>query len=196
MRNIFVGLLGEELTARLYDCMLEPVAAAIRILREEPAGYLKQPRQELIVEAFHAAVAELERQFGPDMGEWSWGKLHQVTMGHVFSGKPELGWLFSVGGEPAGGDPYTVNLSAYRLHDPFKPVAGPALRFAYDFGNPEGSLGMAATGNSGDPFSPHYSDQYAYYRDGKAKPFVGTAAAEEKEGCSGVKKRPGTLLVP
>jgi len=46
-------------------------------------------------------------------------------------------------------------------------VAGPSTRRIIDFADPEHSLTILPTGNSGDFMSPHYADQAAMFMKGE-----------------------------
>ena len=46
-------------------------------------------------------------------------------------------------------------------------VSGPAIRRIVDFADIEHSWNVLPTGNSGNPLSPHYSDQAQLFVDGE-----------------------------
>ena len=52
----------------------------------------------------------------------------------------------------------------------FKVTGGASTRRLIDFKNPENSLGILPTGNSGVPLSKHYSDQVQLYLKGEFRP--------------------------
>ena len=76
---------------------------------------------------------------------------------------------FDVGPEPAGGDPYTVNVChSSEMAPPFNCTDGPSLRHVVDLGNVDGAGGfILPTGESGNALSPHYRDQYGRWESGK-----------------------------
>lgn len=82
---------------------------------------------------------------------------------------------------PHPGDGMTVNVAAYMLSSPFETVVGPAYRQIVDLGNPDASLWVVAGGSSGNPFSPHYSDQLADWRHGRYHPMMRTSAVPSSQ---------------
>ena len=68
------------------------------------------------------------------------------------------------------GGGYTVNRGASRVADPENPFAdihGPGYRAIYDLSDLAQSRFMIATGQSGNPLSPHYGDLLRDWRDGR-----------------------------
>jgi penicillin amidase len=49
----------------------------------------------------------------------------------------------------------------------YKVSAGPSTRRVIDFSDIEASMSILPTGQSGNPFSPHYDDQVQLYLEGK-----------------------------
>jgi acyl-homoserine lactone acylase PvdQ len=64
----------------------------------------------------------------------------------------------------------TVNLSAYTLAAPYRPLVGPSLRVIVDLKHPETARWVIPGGSSGDPQSPHYADQVDLWRRGEYLP--------------------------
>ena len=62
---------------------------------------------------------------------------------------------------PTGGDPWTVNVGQYWANDRRQPFANrhaASLRAIYDLADPEQSMFIYQTGQSGLVFSPRYRD--------------------------------------
>jgi penicillin amidase len=134
--------------------------------------------------AFAAALTELTARFGPDVGQWRWGRAHEMRAEHrPFSRVPLLAPWFELR-TPVGGDTYTVNASRVNL----KPNAagevylnehGPSLRALYDVGNPVNSRVMHSSGQSGLPWMPGYRRFVGPWAKGESVPLwpSGPAAA-------------------
>jgi penicillin amidase len=83
---------------------------------------------------------------------------------------PVLGRLLQLNIGPVevpGGD-YTVNLCTSGGDAiPWTCTEGPSMRFIADMGNHEGAWFILPAGQSGNPRSPHYRDQFPLWQQGK-----------------------------
>lgn len=152
-----------------------------RILKEGDPAWMPEGREGVVSRALEEAVAFLEKTLGPEEN-WAWGKLHRLTLRHPLSGGRGGGRhvmnrviQLNRGPFPQPGDGMTVNVAAYLLSVPFEALVGPAYRQIVDLGNPDGSLWIVPGGSSGDPFSPHYSDQLMDWRQGRYHPMMPSA---------------------
>lgn len=116
---------------------------------------------DILQRALTLALEDLAIRYGNDPAEWVWGPLHAGHSDHrPFSKIPVLKDIFDIR-TPIGGDTYTVNVSRNHIRnddDPFATVHGPSLRAIYDMDNPDRSIYIHSTGQSGHFLSPHYSD--------------------------------------
>ena len=123
---------------------------------------------ELTSAALDRAMAALAETYGADPARWRWGTAHTAEHGHaVFQRvRPFKAWF---GIRIAnGGGPFTVDAASYDIGDPLRPFAqnhGPAFRAVYDLAEFDRSLFVTATGQSGNPLSPHYRDFVERWRD-------------------------------
>jgi penicillin amidase len=99
-----------------------------------------------------------------------WGDLHAITAEHALAAAPGLDRALdlSIGPEPAGGSPTTVNVSHYTAERfPVNATYGPSQRHVVDLGDVDGAGGfILPTGQSGLPFVAHYRDQWPLWRSG------------------------------
>jgi penicillin amidase len=139
--------------------------------------------------AIDATAAELRKAYGnPD--SWTWGRLHQVqfkesTLGS--SGILPLELYFDPASRPVAGADGAVNNNYYRVSraypDPADPdyvplgldelfhvTNGPSYRLAIDMGDLDGARIMITTGQSGNPFDPHYGDLIPLWAAGESVP--------------------------
>jgi penicillin amidase len=104
----------------------------------------------------------LERLDELDHGE-NWGDVHQVVFEHPMAWIPRVGRLvgrsWNRGPFPAAGDNVTVNATYWSGKSPFAVTTIPALRFIADVGNWDETVLVLPMGESGRPWSSHYSDQ-------------------------------------
>jgi penicillin amidase len=85
----------------------------------------------------------------------------------ILRGLPLLGALTRLEA-PTGGDGETVFRGGYRGggNTPWAHVHGAGLRLVADLADPDRTLAMIATGQSGHPLSTHWDDLLAGWRDG------------------------------
>lgn len=121
-----------------------------------------------LADALATAVRTLIRERGADEGRWAWGKLRTVTFEHPLGERAPLNRIFNLPPSPCGGDTNTIPQAAV---DPLCPAGNPlfvaGLRAVFDVGDWDRSEFVLATGQSGNPLSPHYEDQNALWRRGE-----------------------------
>lgn len=166
-----------------FSLMHLPVMPVERILEAGDPAWMPEGRGRVVGRALEEATALLEEKLGSE-GEWAWGTLHAFTLRHPLGsgrdwGSRVLNRLLQLnrGPFPQPGDGMTVNVAAYLLSHPFEPVIGPAYRQIVDLGDLNGSLWIIPGGSSGDPSSPHYSDQLEDWRQGRYHPMFENSAA-------------------
>lgn len=113
---------------------------------------------QILADALQRALKDLETRFGPDRKAWSWGKAHVAISEHrPFGLVPYLADVFNIEVPSPGGDE-TLNRGKMEYGDaqPYANRHASSFRGVYDLGDLEKSLFMQTTGQSGNPFSPHY----------------------------------------
>jgi penicillin amidase len=117
-----------------------------------------------IAAALDDANTYLRAHYGADPKGWRWGTPHFSFSRHQpFTKSALLAPLFDLK-QPSDGDSYTINVGRYRIADeanPFASVHGASLRAIYDLGDPDRSLFIHSTGQSGNRLSPWY-DAFAW----------------------------------
>ena len=111
--------------------------------------------------ALDRALDRISAQQGRDVSRWRWGTAHPAISVHrPFSNVGALAPMFEVRKE-TGGDPFTVNVGQYHLDKADAPFANrhaASLRAIYDLAEPENSLFIYQTGQSGNALSSRYRD--------------------------------------
>lgn len=76
--------------------------------------------------------------------------------------------LFNVGPMPVKGGLEVINNVGFKLRKgaAFPSTYGPAMRILLDFSDIENSLSVNPSGESGNPMSAHYGDQFEHYNTG------------------------------
>jgi penicillin amidase len=113
------------------------------------------------------ALQFLHAQFGDIMGDWQWGKIHQLTLAHTLGKHAPLEQVFNAGPFAVGGSADTINKGEYRLTAPYAVNAGPSVRLIVDLAMPEESWSVIPGGQSGQVFSEHHHDQIKLWLQGK-----------------------------
>lgn len=103
-----------------------------------------------------------------------WREANRAVHSHALGDVATLDRLLGLNIGPVAhlGSPTTVNVAHWAFHAPgddfpFTTTAGPSMRQVIDMGNTDGGGGFVIpTGQSGLPFSDHYDDQTAMWRNG------------------------------
>jgi penicillin amidase len=165
----------------------------LRVLQDRPAWCDDKRSQEIescdemLVRALDLSVAWIEARHGSDVAAWRWGGEHMARSSHRPFGKVDyLADLFDTT-VPVSGSVYTVNVGDFRIFDPdwpFASIHGPSLRAIYDLDDPNRSLFIHSTGQSGNPLSAHYSDMATAWSQGNYLP-MSTNAEDYMVGAIG-----------
>jgi penicillin amidase len=92
-----------------------------------------------------------------------WGEVHTVSYDHPMIGLPLIGRMaadsWSRGPYAVAGGSSTINATNWTRTDPFSSTSIPALRFVTEVGSWDQTVLVMPVGQSGRPWSRHYSDQ-------------------------------------
>ena len=124
-----------------------------------------------------------------DVAQWSYGSWHVVDIEHPLAGfLPLIGRIAGTGAQPLSGDTTTVKQVGRDF--------GPSQRFTMDWSNIDGSTENIVLGESGNPLSPYFRDQWNDYYGGTtfALPFTpaAVAAADPAYAAIAAMKRQGS----
>ncbi len=102
-----------------------------------------------------------------------WGDAHEATHDHPVLGDTPLGIVVNIRQSTSGGDHTLMRgLTSGEGEDPFLNVHGAGYRGVYDFADPESSVYITSTGQSGHPLSRHYDDLGVLWRRGEYIPMT------------------------
>lgn len=104
------------------------------------------------------------------LGGWTFGSRHHLEIQHPLYGRLPFfrGWTGS-GTYPIAGDETTV--------DQARGLVGPSQRFTMDWSDVDASTENIVMGESGDPLSPYYRDQWPDWYGGRTFPLAFTDGA-------------------
>ncbi|HET9838233.1 MAG TPA: penicillin acylase family protein [Candidatus Angelobacter sp.] len=139
----------------------ETAVALENIIDKQPDRWLP-PGYANFNDLLNAAVEKAIKDGPANLQSWRYGDVYPVVITHpIFGGFPILHGHMSIAGpgtKPQSGGGYTVKQVGRGF--------GPSERMTVDFSNLDGSTFNIVLGESGQPFSPHYMDQWeAWYND-------------------------------
>jgi len=187
--------LGEGFTplVPLNAFLVRRVSHLVRLLKQQPPGWFAEGWEAAIRRAMQNAVRRLTNTYGPDPEGWAWGKIRPLTFTHPLGARWPLNKVFNLGPLAHGGDANTVNPAPV---DPRRPTGNPdfavaSLRMVIDVGKWDLSRFVLPGGQSGNPFSPHYSDQLRLWQLGDALPIPWSKQAVQRATWSTLVLEPG-----
>jgi penicillin amidase len=122
--------------------------------------------------ALDDALLWINETWGPQLESLRWGDAHQATHDHqVLGDVPVLRYFVNIRQSTSGGD-HTLQrgLTKGSGPDPFNNVHGAGYRGVYDFADPDSSVFVSSTGQSGHFLSRHYDDMAQLWRRGEYIP--------------------------
>jgi penicillin amidase len=109
-----------------------------------------------------------------DVNQWTYGSWHVIDIEHPLAASlPILGKMAGTGEQPLSGDTITVKQVGRAF--------GPSQRFTMDWSNIDGSTENIVLGESSNPYSPYFRDQWNDYYGGTtfSLPFSPAAVAAQ-----------------
>ncbi|MEN8935831.1 penicillin acylase family protein [Planktotalea arctica] len=128
---------------------------------------------EIARQSLDTAILWLEENYGSDLTSLRWGDAHQATHDHAVLGEvPLLRYFVNIRQSTSGGDNTLMRgrTKGGGGMDGFLNVHGAGYRGVYDFTDPDSSLFIISTGQSGHLFSRHYDDLGTLWRRGEYIP--------------------------
>jgi penicillin amidase len=140
-----------------------------KLLRERPDGWFHDYDATLL-RALIDGVEEAKRIQGNNVSRWKYGSYLRVEIDHpvlhaALQRIPGIGKyfdIFGIGPAPMSGSATTVKQTTRTL--------APSMRMDADLGNWDRSLLNVQIGQSGQPFSSHYKDEWDSYYKGTSYP--------------------------
>ena len=122
--------------------------------------------------ALDDALIWIGERYGTALESLRWGDAHQATHDHPVLGEvPLLRHFVNIRQSTSGGDHTLLRgRTSGRMPDPFRNVHGAGYRGVYDFADPDSSVFVSATGQSGHFLSRHYDDLGVLWRRGEYIP--------------------------
>jgi len=122
--------------------------------------------------ALDDALVWINENYGTALESLRWGDAHQATHDHqVLGDVPVLRYFVNIRQSTSGGDNTLLRgRTSGQDPDPFQNVHGAGYRGVYDFADPDSSVFISSTGQSGHFLSRHYDDMAQLWRRGEYIP--------------------------
>lgn len=122
--------------------------------------------------ALDEALIWIDEAYGTNLEALRWGDAHEATHDHpVLGSAPLLNWFVNIRQSTSGGDNTLMRgRTSGTGPDPFQNVHAAGYRGVYDFADPDSSVFIISTGQSGHPLSRYYDDQSELWRRGEYIP--------------------------
>jgi penicillin amidase len=199
---VYQAWLG-TIAARVLDAEAEPetfaayfawreaftCAALPALLDDDPPG--GGSWDHLLATALEDALRSLRERVGQDPTTWHWGALHRVRFAHPLARLPMVGAMFVAAEHELGGDEQTVLQAGVDARLGFDAVVIPSWRVVVDLADVDRSAAVLTTGQSGNPVSPHWSDQTDLWAGGELRPCPLTRPAVEAAAARSLTLLPG-----
>ncbi|MBC6443146.1 MAG: penicillin acylase family protein [Rhodobacteraceae bacterium] len=119
--------------------------------------------------ALDQAILELTQAYGDRVTDWRWGEAHVAHHDHQMLGTvPGLAWFANIRHETSGGAETLMRASWTGEGDtPYANIHAAAFRSVIDFSDPDSSVYIIATGQSGHFLSHHYDDLSGLWQRGE-----------------------------
>ncbi len=119
------------------------------------------------------------KRYGPDQANWRWGKIWQSRFPHPLASAPLIGAQFQTPALAISGSGQSPNVGS-----------SVSMRHITSPGNWDSTSHVIPLGQSGDPKSPHFKDQFDTWANGRLATFPFTKAAVEKAEVSRLTMKP------
>ncbi len=181
LRALQARLIGDELGPLADEFThVEPLFIERVFRNVDGAAIWCDVRQSTIVEsctdmarlALDDALVQIGEKYGTALESLRWGDAHQATHDHPTLGKiPILRYFVNIRQSTSGGDNTLLRgRTAGSGPNPFANVHGAGYRGVYDFADPDSSVFITSTGQSGHFLSRHYDDLAQLWRRGEYIP--------------------------
>lgn len=127
-----------------------------------------ESRSEVLLTAFQQSVDDLDNELGPVIDNWIWGNVHTLEIPHPLGNVAALRPYFSIEKSNIRGGHETINQAGFTLNSSgiYQTIVGSQMRIIINMSNPQTSVSITPSGQSGNILSPYYKDQANLYNTG------------------------------
>ncbi len=146
-------------------------AVSEQLSRWLPSGFANYA--ELMRSCNDSSSAAFTTRYGADQTKWVWARMSAARFPHPLAVAPLIGGQFATPNTPIPGSGQTPNVASFVS---MRHIASP--------GNWDATRHVIPLGQSGDPKSPHFKDQFESWRAGTPAVFPFSKEAVEKAAVS------------
>jgi penicillin G amidase len=154
-----------------------------------------ETRDDILIRSFKEAYDQIIKDHGEDRTKWVWGNLHTATWVSNPLGASGIDLIENIvnrGPFTTSGGTGIVNATGWNLKNGDYQVSSlPSMRFIADLNDLSQSLVSNTTGQSGHPYSPHYSDMIDQWRTIGYHPMLWTREQVESAAAETLTLKPG-----
>ena len=127
---------------------------------------------EIALKSLDEALSWLKEKYGQNLNSLRWGKAHEALHRHETLGSiPILKYFVNIRQSTSGGDNTLMRgKTSGKVNEPFSNIHAATYRGVYDFADPDSSIFIISTGQSGHFLSRHYDDLGNLWRRGEYVP--------------------------
>ncbi|MBX3069123.1 MAG: penicillin acylase family protein [Thermomicrobiales bacterium] len=148
---------AERFPAHITGAVAGQGSVATKVLEVPELGWFTGPIEPALRECAVAALRDVRERYGDDPAGWRWGDVHLAHFRHPLSNAFTAAH-FDVGPAGVSGSVFTVRNTG--LGGTFTATSGAELLFVADLSSDAVQV-CQNMGQSGQPGSPHYQDQFA-----------------------------------
>jgi penicillin amidase len=165
MRAWQLRVAAERLPRRLVEKAASQGGIPARLIVRDDLDWFAGGTVPALAATAKEAISLLRDRHGPDPAGWRWETVHQAHWRHVLS-NPATADVLDLGPQPVAGAGDTICNTGLGVPPNFAASGGVEYRLLVDFAAPDRFLAVQNTGNSGQPGSPHYADQFTPWATG------------------------------
>lgn len=185
MKNVFEDEMGSDLFHDYLLLVNIPLRVTMRLVERDTSSWFDnirtsaiETRDDILLQSMKDALNALRSTLGDETKNWQWGNLHTVTLQHPLGLMKPLDKVFNIGPFPYGGASTALTSGEYsfndalepgRLNVPFGVTVGASFRRIVDMGKPFEARSVLPSGQTGQPFHPHFDDQTPLWLNGAYK---------------------------
>jgi penicillin G amidase len=159
------------------------------ILKSRDSEFLPKPfssYESFILSCLNKSREQLKSRFNSDQPKsWAWGEYLPIEFKHPLATFWPLTRLLNTGPYPQPGAPLTIKQTTAGH--------GVSMRLVVDFSDLDQSYNNITLGQSGQPFSRHYRDQFQHWLTGKSFPMWFTVSKIRQQAASTLRLLPASL---
>jgi len=149
--------MGENTFSLFSKLFMLPYQSLIKWLEDPPVD--STAVKAILLRNLRNALQEIKGQWGESPSSWNWANAHTLIFQHPLDDYALLRRILDAGPFPVQGSTHTIAGWTHDFRFPFRISSGPGARMLVDLKNPDHSISILSTGQSGQALDVHYRDQ-------------------------------------